>query len=141
MKKRLILLAAVLTVLCLLSGCKVSGNPLPEGMEEETVLEQGREVVAQLNGGEWQAVYDALREDAKETSSPEAIQAYMEEFLDKAKAYEKETDAMATGQKLKDTGEEYATAVFYCKHEKKNLMYRVAYSTDMELMGIQVTVR
>ena len=35
MKKRLILLAAVLTVLCLLSGCKVSGNPLPEGMEEE----------------------------------------------------------------------------------------------------------
>ncbi len=141
MKKRLILLAAVLTVLCLLSGCKVSGNPLPEGMEEETVLEQGREVVAQLNGGEWQAVYDALREDAKETSSPEAIQAYMEEFLDKAKAYEKETDAMATGQKLKDTGEEYATAVFYCKHEKKNLMYRVAYSTDMELMGIQVTVQ
>ena len=141
MKKRLILLAAVLTVLCLLSGCKVSGNPLPEGMEEETVLEQGREVVARLNGGEYQAVYDALREDAKETSSPEAIQAYMEEFLDKAKAYEKETDAMATGQKLKDTGEEYATAVFYCKHEKKNLMYRVAYSTDMELMGIQVTVR
>ena len=141
MKKRLILLAAVLTVLCLLSGCKVSGNPLPEGMEEETGLEQGREVVAQLNGGEWQAVYDALREDAKETSSPEAIQAYMEEFLDKAKAYEKETDAMATGQKLKDTGEEYATAVFYCKHEKKNLMYRVAYSTDMELMGIQVTVQ
>ena len=61
MKKRLILLAAVLTVLCLLSGCKVSGNPLPEGMEEETVLEQGREVVAQLNGGEWQAVYDALQ--------------------------------------------------------------------------------
>lgn len=141
MKKRLILLAAVLTVLCLLSGCKVSGNPLPEGMEEETVLEQGREVVAQLNGGEYQAVYDALREDAKETSSPEAIQAYMEEFLDKAKAYEKETDAMATGQKLKDTGEEYATAVFYCKHEKKSLMYRIAYSTDMELMGIQITVR
>ena len=141
MKKRLILLAAVLTVLCLPSGCKVSGNPLPEGMEEETVLEQGREVVAQLNGGEWQAVYDALREDAKETSSPEAIQAYMEEFLDKAKAYEKETDAMATGQKLKDTGEEYATAVFYCKHEKKSLMYRIAYSTDMELMGIQITVR
>jgi len=141
MKKRLILLAAVLTVLCLLSGCKVSGNPLPEGMEEETVLEQGREVVAQLNGGEYQAVYDALREDAKETSSPEAIQAYMEEFLDKAKAYEKETDAMATGQKLKDAGEEYATAVFYCKHEKKSLMYRIAYSTDMELMGIQITVR
>ena len=141
MKKRLCLLALPLALLLLLAGCKVSGNPLPEGMEEETVLEQGREVVAMLNGGEWQEVYSLLRADAQETSSPEAIQSYMEERLDKAGAYKLETEAMATGQKIKDTGEEYGTAVFYCKHEKKNLMYRVAYSTDMELMGIQVTVR
>ncbi|MEH2941188.1 DUF3887 domain-containing protein [Lawsonibacter sp. JLR.KK007] len=141
MKKRLCLLALPLALLLLLAGCKVSGNPLPEGMEEETVLEQGREVVAMLNGGEWQEVYSLLRADAQETSGPESIQSYMEERLDKAGAYKLETEAMATGQKIKDTGEEYGTAVFYCKHEKKNLMYRVAYSTDMELMGIQVTVR
>lgn len=141
MKKRLCLLALPLALLLLLAGCKVSGNPLPEGMEEETVLEQGREVVAMLNGGEWQEVYSLLRADAQETSSPESIQSYMEERLDKAGAYKLETEAMATGQKIKDTGEEYGTAVFYCKHEKKNLMYRVAYSTDMELMGIQVTVQ
>ncbi len=141
MKKRLCLLALPLALLLLLAGCKVSGNPLPEGMEEETVLEQGREVVAMLNGGEWQEVYSLLRADAQETSGPESIQSYMEERLDKAGAYKLETEAMATGQKIKDTGEEYGTAVFYCKHEKKNLMYRVAYSTDMELMGIQVTVQ
>ena len=141
MKKRLCLLALPLALLLLLAGCKVSGSPLPEGMEEETVLEQGREVVAMLNGGEWQEVYSLLRADAQETSGPESIQSYMEERLDKAGAYKLETEAMATGQKIKDTGEEYGTAVFYCKHEKKNLMYRVAYSTDMELMGIQVTVR
>ncbi|MEY8418716.1 DUF3887 domain-containing protein [Oscillospiraceae bacterium 44-5] len=141
MKKRLCLLALPLALLLLLAGCKVSGNPLPEGMEEETVLEQGREVVAMLNGGEWQEVYSLLRADAQETSSPESIQSYMEERLDKAGAYKLETEAMATGQKIKDTGEEYGTAVFYCKHEKKDVMYRVAYSTDMELMGIQVTVR
>ena len=141
MKKRLCLLALPLALLLLLAGCKVSGNPLPEGMEEETVLEQGREVVAMLNGGEWQEVYSLLRADAQETSGPESIQSYMEERLDKAGAYKLETEAMATGQKIKDTGEEYGTAVFYCKHEKKNLMYRVAYSTDMELMGIQITAR
>ena len=140
MRKKLALLL-ILAGALLLSGCKVSGSPLPEGMEEETVLEQGREVVAMLNGGEWQEVYSLLRADAQETSSPESIQSYMEERLDKAGAYKLETEAMATGQKIKDTGEEYGTAVFYCKHEKKNLMYRVAYSTDMELMGIQVTVR
>ena len=139
MKKCLILLAAAAVLL--LSGCKVSGNPLPQGMEEDTVLEQGREIVAMLNGGEWQEVYSLLRADAQETSSPESIQSYMEERLDKAGAYKLETEAMATGQKIKDTGEEYGTAVFYCKHEKKSLMYRIAYSTDMELMGIEVTVR
>ncbi|MCI9269119.1 MAG: hypothetical protein HFF40_09720, partial [Lawsonibacter sp.] len=101
MKKRLCLLALPLALLLLLAGCKVSGNPLPEGMEEETVLEQGREVVAMLNGGEWQEVYSLLRADAQETSSPESIQSYMEERLDKAGAYKLETEAMATGQKIK----------------------------------------
>lgn len=144
MNKRLRLFAAALAALAallLLGGCKVSGNPLPEGMDEDAVLEQGREIVALLNSGDYQTVYDSLRADARETSSPEAIQTYMEQRLGKAGAYRSEDEAMATGQTLKDTGESYATAVLYCKHEKKNLMYRVAYSTDMELMGIQITVR
>ena len=136
-KKSLCILALV--CLLLLAGC--SGKPLPEGMEEDAVLDAGREIVALLNGGDWQEVYDLLRSDARETSSPEGSQSYMEERLEKAKAYVKETDAMATGQKLKDTGEEYGTAVLYCKHEKKSVMYRIAYSTGMELMGIEVTVR
>ncbi len=141
MKKKFALLLAAVSALLLLSGCRVSGNPLPEGMEEDTVLEQGREIVALLNGGSWQEVYDRLRSDAQETSSPETIQSYMEERLEKAKAYVKETEAMTTGQKLKDTGEEYGTAVIYCKHEKKSIMYRVAYSVDMELMGIEARVQ
>lgn len=141
MGRRAFLLALVLFFLLALSGCKVSGNPLPQGMEEETVLEQGREVVALLNSEGWQEVYSRLRADAQETSSPEAIQSYMAERLDKAGAYKREDEAIATGQTLKDTGEAYGTAVLYCKHEKKSVIYRVAYSTDMELMGIEVKVR
>ena len=141
MRKKRSWLTLLLLALLLLPGCKVSGNPLPEGMEEEPVLERGREIVALLNAGEWQEVYDLLRSDARETSSPETIQSYMEERLEKAKAYVKETEAMATGQKLKATGEEYGTAVIYCKHEKKSIMYRVAYSVDMELMGIEAKVQ
>ena len=141
MRKKLALLLAALSVLLLLSGCKVSGNPLPEGMDATELVVQGREVAAMLNRKEWQEVYDLLREDARETSSPEAIQEYMEGFLDNAGTYVTESDIMTTGQTIKDTGEEYGTAVLYWKHEKKNLMYRIAYSTDMELMGIQITVR
>ena len=131
MRKRALLLPLALALLLGLSGCKVSGNPLPEGMEEETVLSEARAVAALLNSEGWQEIYDLLREDARETSGPEAIRDYMQERLDKAGAYVREDEAMATGQKLKDTGEEYATAVLYCKHEKKSVMYRIAYSTDM----------
>jgi len=141
MKKRLLLTLAALAALLLLSGCRVSGNPLPEGMEEETVLTQGREVVSLLNSGGYQEVFDLLREDAQATSSPEAIQDYMAERISKAGAYVEEKDVLATGQKLKDTGEEYGTAVLYCKHEKKSILYRIAYSTDMELMGIEAKIQ
>ena len=141
MRRKLIWLALPLLLLALLPGCKVSGHPLPEGMEEDAVLDAGREIVALLNGGDWQEVYDLLRSDARETSSPETIQSYMEERLDKAGAYKSETEVMTTGQTLKDTGEEYGTAVIYCKHEKKSVMYRVAYSVDMELMGIEARVQ
>jgi hypothetical protein len=115
----------------------VKGNELPEGMDAETTLEQGREIVAMLNAGDWQGVYDRMRPDSQETTSPEAIQAYMEALLDKVGPYESEKETMTTGQTLKDTGEEYGTAVIYCKHQKKNVMYRIAFSTDMELMGLE----
>ena len=141
MRKKFALLLAALAALFLLSGCKVSGNPLPEGMEESAVLEQGREIVALLNAGEYPTVYERLRADAPATSCPESSQSEREARLDPAGAYKEEDEAMATGQKIKDTGEEYGTAVIYCKHEKKSIMYRVAYSVDMELMGIEARVQ
>ena len=120
-KKSLCILALV--CLLLLAGC--SGKPLPEGMEEDRLLEKGREIVQQL----------------QETTSPADIQSYMEALLAEAGAYQKETDQMTTGQKLKDSGEEYATAVFYVKHEKDDMLYRIAFSTELELIGFQVSVR
>jgi len=128
-------------MLLLLSGCKVSGHPLPAGMAEDDVLEQGREIVALLNEENWQEVYDQLRSDAKEGASLDKFKDAVIKNLDKAGAYVEEEDTLATGQTIKSTGEEYGTAVFYCKHEKKSVMYRIAFSTEMELMGIEVKVQ
>lgn len=140
MKKRILSLCIGLAAALLLSGCTVEGNPLPAGMDETAVLDAGREIVSDLNAGDWQGIYDQLREDAQtSTGSPAAIQAHMEYVLEKVGPYVSEEEAMATGQKLKDSGEEYATAVFYCQHEKNQAMYRIAFSADMELMGLQVT--
>lgn len=139
MKKKL--LAALLLVPLLLALCACGGRPLPEGMEEGALLDAGREVVTQLNGGDWQGVYDKLRADGRETTSPEAIQAYMEDILDKAGAYVSETGSLATGQTLKATGEKYGTAVLTGRHEKANVLYRIAFSADMELMGLEVKAK
>jgi len=138
MKKYLPLLLAALL---LLSACKVSGNPLPEGMEEDDVLEQGREIVALLNEGDFQGVYDRLRPASQEGASVEDFAQAVQAQLEKAGAYMEESEAMATGQTLPDTGEEYATAVLYCGHLKRNVLYRVAFSTEMELMGVEVKVQ
>lgn len=128
---------ALLLTLLTLAGCK--GNPLPEGMDGEELLAQGREIVALLNEGEWQAVYDRMRSDGQESTSPEEIETYMQSLLDTVGAYVKESDSMLTGQELEDSGEAYGTVVLYCKHEKKSVMYRVAFSVDMELLGFQAT--
>lgn len=134
------IIPALLALLLLLPVCACSGNPLPEGMEESQVLDAGREVVELLNGEKWQEVYDRLRADGQATCTPDDIRSLMEETLAKAGDIVRETDAMATGQTL-DSGEAYASAVFYFKHEKKRVYYRIAFSTDMELMGFEVGVQ
>ena len=136
MKKRILLpIMLILSLLCLLTSC--SGNKLPEGITETQLLTQGRAVVTALNEEQWQQVYEQLREDAQQTTSPEDIQSVVSAVFEKAGAFKSESDVLLTGQKLK-SGEEYGTAVFYCKHEKDDVMYRIAFSTDMELIGLQV---
>ena len=140
MKKRILTLFVVLCAALLLCSCTVTGNPIPEGMDEAAVLAAGEESVHDLNDGNWQEIFDLLREDARtSTGSPAALQAHMESVLAKVGPFEKLKDTMVTGQSVKETGEKYATAVFYCQHDKNQAMYRIAFSTDMELIGLQVT--
>lgn len=133
--RRVIGAALALLLVLALVGC--SGKPLPEGMDEETLLDAGREIVTLLNEGDYQGVYDRMRADGQEASTVDDVREAMENLLDEVGPYVKENDTLATGQTL-DSGEEYGTAVFYCKHEKKNVVYRVAFSTEMELMGFTV---
>ena len=133
--RRIIGAALALILVLALTGC--SGKPLPEDMDEETLLDAGREIVTLLNEGDYQGVYDRMRADGQEASTVDDVREAMENLLDEVGPYVKENDTLATGQTL-DSGEEYGTAVFYCKHEKKNVVYRVAFSTEMELMGFTV---
>ena len=138
-RKRNILLLGLVLILGsgLLSGCSHKGNPLPENMDEETVLTEGRKVVDLLVNGDYQAVVDQLRSDVAASVTAEQVEAAMAD-VKKAGAYVAESDCITTGRTVKETGEEYGEAVIMAKHEKDMVRYRIAFDTEMNLIGLQV---
>ena len=126
--------AALALLVCLLCGCQ--GKPLPEGMDEETLLQNGREVTVLLAGGDYGAVLERMREDVAAGVTAEDIQALVLKQTDGAGVYKQIDSFMATGQS--SNGESYGVAVFYCNYSKKNVMFRLAFDVNYELIGMEV---
>ncbi len=118
----------------LLCGCQ--GKPLPAGMDEETLLQSGREVAVLLAGGDYEAVLDRMREDVAAGVTAEDIRNLVLRQTDGAGVYKEISSSMATGQS--SDGESYGVAVLYCKYEKKNVLFRLAFDTNYELIGMEV---
>ncbi len=124
-----------LLALLLLAGC--AGNPLPAGMEEETLLSAGREVVLLVVEGEYEAVWDRLRQDVRDTVTAADIQALALRQTDGAGVYKQIENSMTTGQS--NGGEACGVAVFYCEYAKDDVLFRVAFDQDMTLIGLEIT--
>lgn len=135
MRQKLRSAAALALVVLLLCGCQ--GKPLPAGMEEETLLRHGREVVILLTGGDYDAVREQMREDVAAGVTAEDIRSLVLRQADGAGVYKEISSSMVTGQS--SNGESYGVAVFYCKYEKKNVLFRLAFDTSYELIGMEVT--
>ena len=96
MRKRGYLIASLAMLLLLvLSGCK--GNKLPDGMDEDKVSSAGLAVMSQLTKGEYEEVYDALREDVREQTSADAIEEMMDTATEGRGSFKKVKDSMVTG--------------------------------------------
>ena len=138
MKQKLTCCMLLCILLCSLMGCQHRGASLPEGVSEDALLKAARSVLVLLNTGGYEDVYSRLRADAQSTTGAEEIRSYMEAVFAESGSYQEETDAMTTGQTLESTGEAYSTAVLYCKHESGKVIYRIAFSAELELMGFTV---
>lgn len=134
MRKKLLPLAAAVVLLLLLCGCQ--GKPLPGGMEEEVLLSHGREAAAMLAAGQFDEVYGILREDVALSTSAEEIRSMVLQQTDGAGVYQQIDSAMVTGQSSQ--GEDYGVAVIYCDYSKKNVLFRLAFDVDYQLIGMQV---
>ena len=125
---------AALVLALLLAGCQ--GKPLPAGMEEAALLEEGRNVVLLLVGGDYEAVHAALRPDVAETVAAEDIQSLVLQQTDGAGVYKQIESSMVTGQS--SDGEDYGVGVYYCQYARKKILFRVAFDTGMQLIGLEV---
>ena len=135
MRKRGYLIASLAMLLLLvLSGCK--GNKLPDGMDEDKVSSAGLAVMSQLTKGEYEEVYDALREDVREQTSADAIEEMMDTATEGRGSFKKVKDSMVTG--VTDADEPHAIAVIGAKYDKKSVVFRIAFDTEMKLIGLDV---
>ena len=135
MRKRGYLIAALAILLFLvLSGCK--GNKLPDGMDEDKVSRAGLAVMSQLTKGEYEEVYDALREDVREQTSADDIKKMMDAATDGRGSFKKVKDSMVTG--VTDTEEVHGIAVIRAKYDKKSVIFRIAFDPEMNLIGLDV---
>ena len=131
MRKREYLIASLAMLLLLvLSGCK--GNKLPDGMDEDKVSSAGLAVMSQLTKGEYEEVYDALREQ----TSADAIEEMMDTATEGRGSFKKVKDSMVTG--VTDADEPHAIAVIGAKYDKKSVVFRIAFDTEMNLIGLDV---
>ena len=132
MKKLLPLVLACL----LLTGCS-RGNPLPDGMEEQSVITAGIEIVKMAGEGEYEEIWSRFREDVRESLTVEQIRDLVEDAAADCGDYIQVEDSMATGQE--SDGESYGVAVIYALYSDGNLLYRVAFDPSMTLIGLSVS--
>ena len=134
MRKKVWLFALAAVLLVILAGCR--GNELPDGMDEDKVVSSGISVMRQLADGKYEEVYDSLREDVREQTSADAIRTMMETAAEGRGSFKKVKDSMVTG--VTDADEPHGIAVIRAKYDKKSVIFRIAFDTEMHLIGLDV---
>ena len=134
MRKKVWLFALAAVLLVILAGCR--GNELPDGMDEDEVARAGLAVMSQLTKGEYEEVYDALREDVREQTSADDIKKMMDAATEGRGSFKKVKDSMVTG--VTDTEEVHGIAVIRAKYDKKSVIFRIAFDPEMNLIGLDV---
>ncbi len=131
------LVIAMATVLAMITGCK--GKPLPEGMDEDALFVAGKDVVLLLVGSEFETVHEMLREDVRGNISVDEIRATVSSQLDGAGVYKQIEDHMATGQVI--DGVRYGVSVLYCEFSEEDVLVRVSFDQDWNLVGFALDQR
>lgn len=135
--RRVVKLSAVVLAVLLLAGCssQEETEPLPESMDEETVLAAGEDILNQLLAGEYEAVYEEFREDVRAGLTAEDVQNLVEPVFTEAGEYQEIDNSDVIGNSDEEEGE-YGIARFRCTFSEEDVAVNIAFDLDMELIGL-----
>ena len=137
MKKRIFVLATLLSLSLLLSGC--GAKPLPDGMEEATAGEAGRTIVTLLNEGDYQSVVDQFQPEFREEYGVTADKiAEIMTAIAPAGEFVQFERTLAIGGQSKSYDGDYASVIVYANHAEDNVVYELSFTPDLTLMGLSV---
>ena len=131
-------IVALVGLVCavLLSGCSLN-TPLPESMDEETIIAKAEEVRDLIFAGEYEAVTNLIREDVRKDQeiTVQKVKALVETYANPEDigTFVKVNKTTVSGN---NEGEEHGIVVFECKFTKKKVGVGVAFDPEMNLLGI-----
>ena len=123
-----------MTVLLVLTAC--AGSELPAGMDADALIASGSEVLLLLVEGEYEAVHEMMREDQRSMFTVEDVRQAVSSQLNGAGEYKQIDDSMATGSTI--DGERYGIAVFYCDFSEEDVLIRISFDSQMQLVGFSL---
>ena len=142
MKRVLSLGCVILAMSLLLTGC-TGAAPLPEGMNKETVIAKGQEVMDELLAGEYELVLARFREDIRNQKDKEITVDVIKQLVDEHIVPEelgefKEVSSTAAEGAGDLETEPHGVAVFHCKYAKEKVAFGFAFDVEMNLIGLSI---
>ena len=122
----------------MLAGC-VGGQKLSEQFDEEEVKAAAEEVIEILNDGD---VDTLVEEKWNSTMRGMADKDMMEKdvlpIVEELGAFEGFDKEAVTGNKDKDTEQEFAVAIIIGKYEKRKAQFTISFDEDMKVGGFYI---
>ena len=132
LKKTTIFMLSLL--LLALTAC--GGSELPSGMDADELMAAGQKVALLLVEGEYEAVYELLREDQRALTTVEQIEQAVRSQLDGAGVYKQIEKRMTSGTTIE--GERYGAVMLYCEFSEEDVLVRLFFDPQLQLVGFSL---
>ena len=130
-------IAGVLAVVLILaggSGC--ASAELSDDFDKDTVEMAAKEVVDQLNSGDYAAIEESYNAAMIIAMQGQKLQDTLQPILDKLGGFEEITNCEVVGSKAQDTKEDLAVALINVKYAEGKVRYTISFDKDMKLAGL-----